>query len=139
MQLARLSAEKRKSSSMRYITFNIAVVWELGQALESWHHVSPARVFHWQPGNSIRMRSVHHAMVIVDHVVACCDESMVSRQALLPLFFAGCKLSDQSMHEKILNFCFDGNERTRYHMFNTTIPLQEDVWAEQETKGFENV
>ncbi|KAK9367020.1 fungal-specific transcription factor domain-containing protein [Lipomyces kononenkoae] len=170
MQLARLSAEKRKSSPMRYVTFDPTVISEIERSLESWHHISPAtafqdeesmqkdqdsmhcseawrnglllyiyRVFQWEPGSSISMHILYRARVIVDHVVACRDESMVSRQALLPLFFAGCELRDQSLRKKIVKFCSVWNERTRYHMFSSTIPLLEEVWAEQETKGFENV
>lgn len=73
------------------------------------------------------------------HVVACRDEAMISRQALLPLFFVGCELRDPSARKKILKLCSVWNDRTRYHMFGTTIPLLQEVWAEQETKGFENV
>ncbi|PYI08230.1 hypothetical protein BO78DRAFT_405974 [Aspergillus sclerotiicarbonarius CBS 121057] len=170
MQLARLGAEKRKASSMQYVTFDTAVVSELKQSLESWQHASPEtafqdeeslqqdldsmhcseawrngllvyiyRVFRWEPGSSIPMRILYRARVIVDHVVACRDGSMVSRQALLPLFFAGCELRDPSSRRQILRLCSLWNERTRYHMFGTTIPLLEEVWAEQETMGFENV
>lgn len=170
MQLARLSAEKRKSSSMRYVTLDTTVISEIEQLLESWHHVSPVtafqgeecmqqdqdsmhcseawrnglllyiyRVFQWEPRSSIPMRILYRARVIVDHVFACRDESMVARQALLPLFFAGCELRDRSSRKKIVELCSVWNERTRYHMFSSTIPLLEEVWAEQETKGFENV
>jgi hypothetical protein len=170
MELARLSAEKRKSSSMQYIKFDTTVISEIEQSLESWHHISSAtafqgeecmqqdrdsmhcseawrnglllyiyRVFQWELGSNIPMHILSRARVIVDHVVACRDESMVSRQALLPLFFAGCELRDRSLRKKIVNFCSVWNERTRYHMFNSAIPLLEEVWAEQETKGFENV
>ncbi|KAF7592911.1 hypothetical protein BBP40_012231 [Aspergillus hancockii] len=81
------------------------------------------RVFQWEPGSSIPMRILRRARAIVDHVVACRDESMVSRQALLPLFFAGCELGDQSLRKKVINLCSVWNERTRYHMFSSTIPL----------------
>jgi len=97
------------------------------------------RIFHWEPGNSIPIRILFLARVIVDHVFACRDESMVARQALLPLFFAGCELRDRSTRKKILRFCSVWNEKTRYHMFLSTIPLLEEVWAEQEAKGNENV
>ena len=170
MRLARLSPDKRKSTSMRYVTFDTTVISEIEQSLESWHHVSPAtafrgeecmqqdqdsmhcseawrnglllyiyRVFHWEPGHSIPMHILHRARIIVDHVFACRDESLVGRQALLPLFLAGCELRDRSSRKKILEFCSVWNERTRYHVFNSTIPLLEDVWAAQETKGFENM
>lgn len=170
MQLARLSAEKRRSSSMRYVLFDTTVISEMEQSLESWRHISPAtafqneecmqqdldsmhcseawrnglllyiyRVFQWKPGDSIPMCIMRRARVIVDHVVACRDESMVSRQALLPLFFAGCELRDLSSRKQIIKLCSLWNERTRYHMFSSTIPLLEEVWAEQEIKGFENV
>ncbi|KZF23468.1 hypothetical protein L228DRAFT_246242 [Xylona heveae TC161] len=170
MQLARLSAEKRKSSSMQYVTFDSTVVSEMEQSLESWHHVFSAtafqdeecmqqdldrmhcseawrnglllyiyRVFRWEPGSSTPMPILYRARVIMDHVVACRDEIMVSRQALLPLFFAGCELRDVSSRKQILKLCSVWNERTRYHMFRSTIPLLEEVWAEQATRGFENV
>ncbi|KAJ5238223.1 hypothetical protein N7489_008314, partial [Penicillium chrysogenum] len=171
MQVARLSAEKRQSSSMRYVTFDATVIAQIEQALESWHHITPAalafgseediqqdqdcmhcseawryglllyiyRVFRWEPGSPIPMQVVRWARIIVDHVVACRDEKMVSRQALLPLFFAGCEQRDLSVRQKIVQFCSVWNDRTRYQMFGCTIPLLEEVWAEQEAKGFENV
>ncbi|KAB8074786.1 hypothetical protein BDV29DRAFT_117158 [Aspergillus leporis] len=97
------------------------------------------RVFRWEPGTSIPMRILYYARAVVDHVVACREASMVSRQDLLPLFFAGCELTDRSTRERIVKFCSIWDERTRYHVFNSAIPLLEEVWAEQETKGFENV
>jgi hypothetical protein len=97
------------------------------------------RVFRWKPGDSVPMRILYLARVIVDHVFACRDESMVARQALLPLFFAGCELRDRSTRKKIINCCSIWNERTKYHMFLSAIPLLEEVWAEGEAKGFENV
>ncbi|GLA46856.1 hypothetical protein AnigIFM63604_011457 [Aspergillus niger] len=171
MQVVRLSAEKRQSSSMRYVTFDTTMVAQIEQALESWHHISPAalafgseediqkdqdcmhcseawrhglllyiyRVFRWKPGSPIPTHVVRWARVVVDHVVACRDESMVARQALLPLFFAGCEQRDRSIRQKIVQFCSVWNDRTRYQMFGSTIPLLEEVWAEQEAKGFENV
>ncbi|PYH65552.1 fungal specific transcription factor domain-containing protein [Aspergillus vadensis CBS 113365] len=172
MQVVRLSAEKRQSSSMRYVTFDTTMIAQIEQALESWHHIFPAalafgsseedihkdqdcmhcseawrhglllyiyRVFRWKPGSPIPTHVVRWARIVVDHVVACRDESMVARQALLPLFFAGCELRDRSVRKKILHFCSVWNDRTRYQMFGSTIPLLEEVWAEQEAKGFENV
>ncbi|PWY66039.1 hypothetical protein BO94DRAFT_579770 [Aspergillus sclerotioniger CBS 115572] len=170
MQLARLGAEKRKASSLRYVNFDTTVILELERSLESWHYVSPEaafqdeeslqqdldsmhcseawrnglllyihRMFQWEPGSSIPMHILCRARVVMDHVVACRDEGMMSRQALLPLFFAGCELRDLSSRRRILQLCSDWNERTRYYMFGTTIPLLKEVWAEQEAKGFENV
>lgn len=46
---------------------------------------------------------------------------------LLPLFFARCEQGDRSLCRNILHFCPVQNEQTRYHMFNTTAPLLEDV------------
>lgn len=97
------------------------------------------REFWWKLGESIPVRILYRARIILDHVFACRDESMVSRQALLPLFFAGCELRDQSSRTKIVDFCSVWDKRTRYHMFSSTIPLLEDVWARQELEGFENV
>jgi hypothetical protein len=169
MQLARLSAEKRKTTSMRYVSLDTAVIAQLEQSLENWSHplipefrseecmqldqdsmhcseawrngllIYMYRVFKWQPGSSIPMNILYRARAVLDHVLACRDESMVSRQALLPLFFAGCELRDRSSRKTILHFCAVWNGRTKYNLFSSTIPLLEEVWAEQEIKGFENV
>lgn len=170
MQLARLSSEKQKSSSMPHVIFDTTVIFELEDLLEAWCHIPPLtafeseeamqedqdrmhcseawrnglllyiyRVFYWKPGTSVPMRILHLARVIVDHVFACRDESMVARQALLPLFFAGCELQDRSTRKKILKCCAVWNERTKYRVFLSAIPLLEEVWAEGEAQGFENV
>ncbi|KAE8323530.1 hypothetical protein BDV39DRAFT_195755 [Aspergillus sergii] len=97
------------------------------------------RVFRWVPGCGIPVHILYRARAIMDHVFACRDECMISRQALLPLFFAGCELQEPMSHKRILNLCSSWNDRTRYHMFSTTIPLLEAVKAEQRTKGFEKV
>ena len=97
------------------------------------------RVFQWEPGNSVPTRILYRARVTMDHITSCRDVSMMARQALLPLFFAGCELRDRSTQTEIIKLCSVWDERTRYHMFRNTIPLLEEVWAEQETKGFENV
>ncbi|KAL2002267.1 hypothetical protein VTN02DRAFT_284 [Thermoascus thermophilus] len=140
MQLARLGPEKRKSSSMR--EESIQQDQDCMHCSEAWRHgllLYIYRVFRWEPGSPIPIHVVYRARIIVDHVVACRDESMVARQALLPLFFAGCELRDRSVRQKIVDFCDVWNRRTRYHMFRSTVPLLEEVWAEQEAKGFENV
>ncbi|PWY86671.1 hypothetical protein BO70DRAFT_333069 [Aspergillus heteromorphus CBS 117.55] len=97
------------------------------------------RVFHWKPGHRVPVSIIYRARVIMDHVVACRDESMVSRQALLPLFFAGCELQDPESRRKILKLCSEWSDKTRYRMFGTTIPLLGEVWAEQSSRGIENV
>ena len=97
------------------------------------------RVFHWKPGTNVPTHVLHRARVIVEHVVSCRNANMMTRQALLPLFFAGCELRDRSTRMEIVNFCSIWDERTRYHMFGNAIPLLEEVWTEQEIRGFENV
>lgn len=97
------------------------------------------RIFYWKPGSSVPMHIPYRARLIVDHVQSCRDGSMMSRQALLPLFFAGCELRDRSIQKEILRLCSVWDERTGYHMFRNTIPLLEEIWAEQEMQGFENV
>lgn len=171
MRLARLSAEKRKSSSMQYVKFDDAVTLDIEKALGSWQHVSPPaadqdessmhrdldsmhcaeawrnglllylyRVLQWEPGSSVPVRVARLARVTADHVFACRDgSSLVAKQALLPLFFAGCELRDESTRGKILRLCSLWDEVTRYHMFNSTVPLLKEVWADQEQRGFENV
>ena len=97
------------------------------------------RVFHWEPGSSTPIHVLYRARVTMDHVFACREESMVSRQALLPLIFAGCEIRDRSARQKIIEFCSSWSQRTRYHIFDSAVPLMEEVWAEQEAKGFDNV
>ena len=175
MRLARLSPEKRKSSSsVQYDDLNNDdddVIIEIENWLESWQHVSPPmadqdeasmhqdmdsmhcaeawrhglllyvqRVFRWEPGRRVPMSTVRRARVIADHVFACREDSnMVAKQALLPLFFAGCELRDESTRERILRLCSLWDNATRYHMFDSTVPLLKEVWATQELKGFDNV
>lgn len=97
------------------------------------------RVFRWKPGHSIPMYILYQARVVIDHIVACRTGDMVSRQALLPLFFAACELKDHSIRTGVLKFCATWDERTNYHMFRGTIPLLEEVWDEQDKSGNENV
>lgn len=170
MRVARLGAERRKASTPPDSGFEIAVVSEIEQFLESWCHVPAAtafwdedgmhqdldvmhcseawrnglllyifRVFQWELGNKVPGHILYRARAVVDHVVSCRDVNMISRQALLPLFFAGCELRDPSTRAEIVKLCSTWNERTRYHMFRDAVPLLEEVWADQETKGFENV
>ncbi|KAI0813724.1 fungal-specific transcription factor domain-containing protein [Xylaria sp. FL0064] len=170
MQLARLSAERRKSSSMQYVKFDDAIVSEIEKLLECWQHESSPtslqdeasmhqdldnmhcseawrnglllylyRVFQWEPGSRVSISAPLHARKIADHVFACREDSLVAKQALLPLFFAGCELRDESTRRKILRYCTLWDDMTRYHMFNSTIPLLREIWAEQERKGFDDV
>lgn len=97
------------------------------------------RVFWWSPGDAVPVRIVHRARAILDHACACRDDGFVARQALLPLFFAGCELADPSSLHKIIAFCSFWNERTRYHMFGSMIPLLGEVWRAQKINGPEYV
>ncbi|KAJ3567765.1 hypothetical protein NPX13_g6659 [Xylaria arbuscula] len=170
MQLARLSAEKSKATSMRYVKFDDAVISEIEKALETWQHVSPPntlqdeatlhqdmdtmhcceawrnglllylyRVFQWEPGEPVSIQATLRARILTDHIFACREDSLVAKQALLPLFFAGCELRDEPTRKKIVRYCAIWDDMTRYHMFNSTIPLLKEVWADQEQKGFDNV
>ncbi|KAK7997859.1 Cholesterol 7-alpha-monooxygenase [Apiospora arundinis] len=169
MRLARLSAEKSKSSTMQYVKLDDAVISELEQSLEAWQHVSPStadedesamqedmdsmhcseawrhglliymyRVFRWEPGSRTPVHVARRARVVADHVFACRADGLVAKQALLPLFFAGCELRDESTRGKILEYCSLWNVMTRYHMFESAIPLLNEVWADQEQREFEN-
>ncbi|CAH0049930.1 unnamed protein product [Clonostachys solani] len=97
------------------------------------------RVFRWKPGDSVPLHVLYRARTVVDHVVSCRDGDMISRQALLPLFLAGCELQDGSTRKKIVALCNEWDGRTRYHMFRAAIPLLEEVWAAQSERGFDNV
>ncbi|EFR03558.1 hypothetical protein MGYG_06554 [Nannizzia gypsea CBS 118893] len=156
IELARLCAEKRKSSSIQYATFDTTAILEIEQSLETWYHTSSQaafqdeesmqqdqdsmhcseawrnglliyiyRVFRWELGSNIPMPILFRARAITDHVFACRDKR--------------CELRDRPLRRKIVKFCSIWDSRTRYHMFSNTIPLLEEVWAEQSAKGFENV
>ena len=109
---------------------------------EAWRHglvLYIYRVFRWEPGMDVPVHITFRARVVLDHVFACRDDGFVGRQALLPLFLAGCELTDQSSRTRITDFCASCSQRTGYHMFNTAIPLLEEVWADQEVRGFNSV
>lgn len=63
------------------------------------------RVFRWEPGSSVPVHILLRARVVVDYAVSCRHITMMSRQALLPLIFAGCELKDQSTRTEILRLC----------------------------------
>ncbi|KAI9056246.1 hypothetical protein LZ554_001174 [Drepanopeziza brunnea f. sp. 'monogermtubi'] len=97
------------------------------------------RVFKWELGNSVPTHIVYRARAIVEHVISYRDVNMMSRQALLPLFLAGCELRDRSIQKQIVKLCSIWDERTRYHMFRNAVHLLEEVCAEQGAKGFDKV
>ncbi|KAL2075862.1 hypothetical protein VTL71DRAFT_805 [Oculimacula yallundae] len=109
---------------------------------EAWRHglsLYIFRIFHWEPGASIPPYVIYIARVIVDHVTSCRDNEMISRQALFPLFLAGCELTDPSLRRKIVELCEKWDGRTRYHMFGDAVGLLEEVWERQEGIGGEEV
>lgn len=55
--------------------------------------------------NSVPVHILLRARVVVDYAVSCRHITMMSRQALLPLIFAGCELKDQSTRTEILRLC----------------------------------
>ncbi|KAI0968366.1 hypothetical protein F4678DRAFT_442851 [Xylaria arbuscula] len=97
------------------------------------------RVFQWEPGSQVAARAALRARITADHIFACREDNLVAKQALLPLFFAGCELKDESTRRKILRYCALWDDMTRYHMFDSTIPLLKAVWAEQDQRGFDHV
>lgn len=169
MRLARLGASKRKFSSEQSPQFDESMILEIQRSLESWQYVSRIttndeesmqgdqdrmhcseawrnglllyiyRVFHWRAGDKTPLQVLFRARAIADRVFASREDNMITRQALLPLFFAGCELRDASTRRKIIQHCKMWEDKTRYHMFNTTVPLLQQIWAEQEENGFENV
>ena len=170
MQLARMSAAKRKCTLMDYVIFDDTAISGVERSLENWQHVSNLttfsseeemqqdhdrmhcseawrcglllyvyRVFHWKPGVIAPISILYRAREVVDHIFACRAETLVAKQALLPLFFAACELKDLMMRERIKQFCNICDKRSRYHMFNGTVALLEEIWVQQEEHGHENV
>lgn len=162
VQLAHLASEKQKSASMGSIVFDDNLVSEIEEMLESWHHTSAEsqndeesvhqdvdrmhcseawrnglllyiyRVFRWKPTAKRPTEVLTRARAVLDHACSCRDDYFLARQALLPLFFAGCEMTDPFSRTKIKMLCSLWNERTRYHMFSAMIPLLEEVWAAQD-------
>lgn len=97
------------------------------------------RVFWWKPADKPPRDLAARARTIIDHACSCRDDQFLARQALLPLFFAGCEVADPFSRDKIKTMCSVWNERTRYHIFGAMIPLLEEVWTAQEVNGPENV
>ncbi|KIW23928.1 uncharacterized protein PV07_12089 [Cladophialophora immunda] len=97
------------------------------------------RVFRWKPGDRTPGRVIHRARTILDHACACRDDQFVARQALLPLFFAGCEMHDPDARNTIRELCSAWHDRTGYYMFGGMIPLLEEVWTAQATHGPEQV
>lgn len=97
------------------------------------------RVFQWQSGMPVPVQIAHQARLIVDHVFACRDTGYLAKQAIFPLFLAGCEITDQSVRRRISGFCIFWSDKTRYRMMNDVMPLLEDVWLAQETYGLHNV
>lgn len=105
---------------------------------EAWRHgllLYIYRVFRWKPADKAPRDLAARARTIIDHACSCRDGQFLARQALLPLFFAGCEVTDPFSRDKIKTLCSVWNERTRYHMFGAMIPLLENVWAAQEFNG----
>jgi len=97
------------------------------------------RVFWWKPADTVPRQVVARARAILDHACSCRDDQFLARQALLPLFFAGCEMADVSAQNRIKSLCSAWNERTRYHMFGAMVPLLEQVWIARQTHGPENI
>ncbi|KAG0650638.1 hypothetical protein D0Z07_2512, partial [Hyphodiscus hymeniophilus] len=97
------------------------------------------RMFWWEPGSKAPVQVGYRARSVLDHVFACRDDMNVSKQALLPLFLAGCELTNPSLRAKIIQYCSSWSSKTGYDMFNSAIPFLEEVWADQEVAGFNNV
>jgi hypothetical protein len=109
---------------------------------EAWRHgllLYIYRVFQWAPGETPAGRVIQRARNILDHACSCIDDQFVARQALLPLFFAGCEMADPSARNTIIALCSNWHQRTGYYMFGGMIPLLEEVWTAQATQGPEKV
>ena len=109
---------------------------------EAWRHgllLYIFRVFHWNPGEHITVEAAYHARQILDHVFACRDEGYLAKQAVFPLFLAGCEVTNESDQKRIGSFCSHWSKKTRYFMIASVMPLLEEIWAAQDAQGATNV
>lgn len=90
------------------------------------------RVHHWLPNDAVPMSILESAREVVDHVSASRDATIISRQALLPLFWAACELNDTSTYGEVMDLIAIWDERTRYHLFGDAASLLSDLRAKRE-------
>ncbi|KAJ2985170.1 hypothetical protein NUW58_g5678 [Xylaria curta] len=91
------------------------------------------RVFKWrnQPASSL-VRFL--ARRTLNHVLACRRTSMVQKQLLLPVFLAGCEVTDEYLQQQALLYCHWWNEQARYEMFLTAAGLLEEIWVKHDPR-----
>ncbi|KAJ3550925.1 hypothetical protein NPX13_g11446 [Xylaria arbuscula] len=70
----------------------------------------------------------------MNHVLACRRSSTVQKQLLLPVFLAGCEITDEYLQQQALLYCHWWNEQARYEMFLTVAGLLEEIWVKNDPR-----
>ena len=102
---------------------------------EAWRYgllIYITRVFRWNRNTSPPSRLAIYARLILEHVNSCRHTAIVQKQALLPLFFAGCETKDQFSRQSIRDYCQYWSKVCGYNLFSSASSLLEDVWMEQD-------
>jgi hypothetical protein len=103
---------------------------------EAWRYgllIYITRVFLWnrntKPPYSSRLAI--YGRLILDHVNSCRRTSIVQKQAIFPLFLAGCEMTDQFSRQSIREYCQYWDRLSGYNLFITASSLLEEIWTEQ--------
>jgi hypothetical protein len=87
------------------------------------------RVFKWNRTDSPPQSIYRLARKTLDHVRCCRRSSLIQKQLLLPVFLAGCELTDLDAQELVRSYCTWWTEKSHYEMFQTAGSLLEDIWT----------
>ena len=88
------------------------------------------RVFLWNRNTRPPLRLDFFARLILEHVHSCRHTAIVQKQALLPMFFAGCETKDQFSRQSIRDYCQYWSQMCGHNLFSSASSLLEDVWLE---------
>lgn len=68
--------------------------------------------------------------ITLDHVRCISRRSFVPKQVLLPVFLAGAEVENDEDRQFAREFCRHWSVAARYHMFETTRVLLEEIWKD---------
>ncbi|KAL0938627.1 uncharacterized protein CTRU02_205237 [Colletotrichum truncatum] len=105
---------------------------DLHHCAEAWRYtllLYIQRVFKWdrksQPPSLLALLGRR----ILNHVASCRRSTLLQKQLLLPVFFAGCETKDPDLQRIVKEYCEWWSAQTRYDMFLTASALLEEIWS----------
>lgn len=104
--------------------------------IEAWRNailLYTCRVFSRKQDATDLWTITHLARVILDHARCISRRSFIQKQVLLPVFLAGSEIEDEDDRSFIRNYCRHWSVTARFHMFETTRVLLEDIWKDMKS------